>query len=85
MGLPLLFSSGGYEATELQFGEIRGTIGKEKHCIGSSRWDGCKSEVISGYQGGIRLIHINMIQHLCPGVRGHCVFSLVLVAAATKN
>lgn len=49
VGFLLPFSKGGYQANELQFGDIYGTVGKEKLCIGTGRLEGCKSEVTGGH------------------------------------
>ena len=61
--LPL--SRCGNQADELQFGDIYGTIWKEKLCFETSRPDRCKSKVIGGHLahkvlGGMWLIHISM-------------------------
>lgn len=61
--LPL--SKCGYQADEWHFGDICGTIRKEKLCFETSRPDICKSKVIGGHfahkvLGGMWLTHISM-------------------------
>lgn len=48
-GLLLSFFRGGYQASELQFGEMYGTIRREELSFGTSQLDGCESEVTNGH------------------------------------
>lgn len=56
-------STSGYQADELQFGDIVGTTGKEKLYLETSRPDRCKSKVLKGSlppRGVWLFIHINL-------------------------